>query len=245
MREIVVANLEWVIEYWPDLVESRMPLTTKPLRQTRTITREEKELRDGQASIERYFRNILAWGESPAPVDVDILQTVLDVVVQADDLAAELGPEMLCPILAAPGLGQLDARPWLRYSLARLLELPDEQAEEWAEYAWPLVERIYQRAARALAEIYHGQVVKVVCPWCDGRTEEQPVGGSFTWVVEVLPNNEVAIICHGVNCNPPVEHVATWLWGKPCWPITAWTKLAKHVVPEHERAQRARNAIAS
>lgn len=241
MREIVVANLEWVIEYWPDLVESRLPLTTKPLRQTRTFTRDEKDLRDGQAAIERHFRNSLAWGESPAPVDVDILQTLLDVVVYADDLAAELGPECMCPVLAPPGLGDLDARPWLSYALARLHELPDE----WHEYAWPVVERMHERAARCLAEIYHGQTVKVFCPWCDGRTQDAPVGGAYTWQVEVLPNNQVAIVCRGVNCNPPVEHVATWLWGQPCWPITSWGKLAAHVIPELERARRARKAVAS
>lgn len=241
MREIVVANLEWVIEYWPDLIEARLPLATKPLRQTRTISKEEIVLRDAAAQIERYFRNPLSWGESPAPVDVNVLQILFDVVVHADDLAAELGPVTLCPILAPPGLGELDARPWLRYSLARLQELP----EEWAEYAWPLIERIHQRAAHALAMLYHGQTVKVVCPWCQGRTDEDPVGGAHTWKVEVLPNNHVAIICHGVNCNPPAEHVGTWLWGKPCWPITTWERLAKHVIPEPERARRARHAIAS
>ncbi|TYB50249.1 hypothetical protein FXF51_56840 [Nonomuraea sp. PA05] len=231
MREIVATHLEWVIEYWPDLVEARMPLTTKPLKQTRTISGEEIDLRDAAEHIERYFRNNLAWGESLAPVDVDILQTILDVLVYADDLAAELGPEMLCPILAAPGPGQLDARPWLRYALARLLELPAGVADGWSEWVWPRVERIYKRTAGALAEIYHGQTVKVVCPWCDGRTEDQPVGGAHTWQVEVLPNNQVAIVCHGTNCNPPPEHVTTWLWGKPCWPITAWEKLAQRLQP--------------
>ncbi|MGA5764493.1 hypothetical protein [Nonomuraea bangladeshensis] len=225
MREIVTATLEWVIEYWPDLIEARMPLTTKPLQQTRTISREEKDLRDGQAAIERYWRNSLSWGESPAPLDVDVLQTILDVVVHADDLAAELGPAALCPILAPPALGQLDARPWLTYALARLLELPDE----WSEWAWPTVQRVQERAARALGMIYHGQTVKVICPWCEGRTDEQPVGGVHTWRVEVLPGNQIAIVCHGTNCNPPANLVGTWLWGKPCWPITTWQRLAQHV----------------
>lgn len=225
MRETVVATLEWVIEYWPDLVEARMPLTTKPLRQTRTISAEEIVLRDAQAQMERYFRNNLSWGESPAPVDVDVLQTVLDIVVYADDLAAELGPPAGCRILAPPGLGQLDARPWLHYAMARLGELPDE----WAEWASPIVEKIHERTARALGMLYHGQTVKVVCPWCDGRTEENPVGGAHTWSVEVLPSNQVAIVCHGVNCNPPADVVGTWLWGKPCWPITVWERLAHHV----------------
>ncbi|MEV4837772.1 hypothetical protein AB0K05_24840 [Nonomuraea sp. NPDC049486] len=175
--------------------------------------------------MERYFRNNLSWGESPAPCDVDVLQTVLDVVVLADDLAAELGPPAHCPILAPPGLGQLDARPWLSYSLARLWELP----EEWSDWAWPIVQRIYERTARALGMMYHGQTVRVVCPWCQGRTDEQPVGGGFTWRVEVLPGNQIAIVCHGTNCSPPANLVGTWLWGRPCWPITVWEKLAHHV----------------
>lgn len=225
MRENVVETLEWVVEYWPDLVDARMPLTTRPLQQTRTVSRDEQELRDGQAAIERYFRNPLAWGESPAPVDVDVLQTALDVVVLADDLAAELGPPALCPILAPPRLGQMDARPWLTYALARLTELDDE----WSEWAWPIVQRIYERTARVLGMLYHGQTVKVVCPWCSGRTEDAPVGGAFTWRVEVLPGNQIAIVCHGTNCSPPDEQVGTWIWGKPCWPITVWQKLAHHV----------------
>jgi len=224
VRHIVIQNLEWVIEYWPDLVESRLPMTTKPPRQTREINGEEKELLDAQARIDRYFRTHLAWGESPAPVDVDILQTLLDVLVLADDLAAELGPPAMCPILAPPGPGVLDARPWLRYSLARLHELPDD----WCEWAWPTVERIYRRTAGALAEIYHGQTVRVICPWCKGRTAEQPTGGAHTWRVELLPNNEIGIICHGINCDPPADVVSTWLWGKPCWPITTWQRLAHH-----------------
>ncbi|MBF8193268.1 hypothetical protein ITP53_47900 [Nonomuraea sp. K274] len=195
--------------------------------------------------MERYFRNNLSWGESPAPVDVDVLQTVLDIVVYADDLADDLAeqldPATGRPILASPRLGEYDARPWLQYALACLHELPDDVVE----WAWPRVQKIHERTARVLGMLYHGQTVKVVCPWCDGRAEEQPVGGAYTWKVEVLPSNQVAIVCHGVNCDPPAEHVATWLWGKPCWPITTWTRLAKHVIPEHERAQRARNAIAS
>lgn len=241
MRENVVETLEWVVEYWPDLVDARMPLTTRPLRQTRTISGEEKVLRDADAHIERYFRNSLSWGESPAPVDVDVLQVALDVVVLADDLAAQLGPPACCPILAPPSLGQVDARPWLRYALARL----DQLGDDWSDWAWPTVQRIYERTARVLGMLYHGQTVKIVCPWCDGRTPETPVGGSHTWRVEVLPSNEVAIVCHGLNCNPPANTVGTWLWGKPCWPITTWPKLAAHVIPEHERAERARNAVAS
>jgi hypothetical protein len=87
---------------------------------------------------------------------------------------------------------------------------------------------MYEQVARALSMLYTGQTIRVLCPWCDGRTPEQPVGGAYTWRVTVLPGNQVAIICTGV-CEPPAREVGTWWQGAPCWPISDWARLAKHV----------------
>lgn len=243
----VLETLDWLIEYWPDLLEARLPMATPRPWQQATLSPEVKDRRDEQAHIERAERSVFALGESPAPVDVSILQTTLDVLVQADDLAAELTEWSIEPSPHPPELGELDARPWFHFIRARLVVEHEDLGEPgpWHEHAEPRVFRMYEQAARALSMLYHGQTVKVVCPWCSGRTPENPVGGAYTWEVTVLPNNQVAIICHGTHCNPPAEHVGTWLWGQPCWPILSWEKLAKHVLPEHERAQRARDAIAS
>ncbi|MFB4276057.1 hypothetical protein ACBJ59_12235 [Nonomuraea sp. MTCD27] len=229
------------------MVEARLPMATRPPRQTRELDAAGRELRDAQAAMDVYFRTELGLSVSPAPLDINILQTALDVLVQADDLAYELSEPSLCPAPCPPGLGDLDARPYLRTIRACLVDEHDDLGEPgpWFEHAGERVYRMYEQVGRALAMFYTGQVVKAVCPWCSGRTGDMPVGGAYTWRVEVLPNDQVAIMCYGVNCNPPADQVGTWLWGQPCWPITMWPKLAKHVMPEHERAARAREAIAS
>ncbi|MEU4332349.1 hypothetical protein [Nonomuraea dietziae] len=220
----VVADLDWLVEYWPDLVEARLPMATpRPWRQQALSDRARDE-RDHQARIERDERSHLAIGESPAPVDVAILQTVLDVLVRADDLAAALAAPTLCPTLPPPGFGDLDARPYLAYAAARLHELGDE----WADWAEPVVHRMYEQVARALSMVYDGQALDVICPWCRGVTPETPAGGATTWSVVTLPGDQVAIVCSGV-CEPPQREVGTWWGGRPCWPMPDWERLAKRL----------------
>ena len=224
MTNSTVETLDWLIEYWPDLIEARLPMATRRPWQQAELSTEARQLRDFEARIDWATRNPLALGESPAPLDIAILQTALDVLVAADDLAAALGPECVCPILAPPGPGQLDARPWLRYAHARL----DELGEAWQDWAAPKAHRMYEQVARALAMLYTGQTIRVICPWCEGRTPEQPVGGAYTWTVVTLPGDQIAIVCSGV-CEPPPRDVGTWWRGQPCWPLPDWERLAKRV----------------
>lgn len=219
-----IETLDWLIEYWPDLLEARLPMATRRPWQTPHLDAEARELIDATAALDRYFRNPLGVQESPAPIDVNVLQVVLDVLVAADDLAALLGPECMCPVLASPGPGQLDARPWLRYAAARLHEL----GEAWQTWTADKVHRMYEAVARALAMKYDGQTIKVICPWCLGRTAEAPIGGAYTWRVVTLPGEQIAIVCHGL-CEPPQREVGTWWGGQPCWPLADWERLAKHV----------------
>lgn len=230
-----IETLDWLIEYMPDLVEARLPMATRRPWQQPELNAEQRELRDGEAMIERYFRNELAPGETPAPLDIHVLQTLLDVLVTADDLAASLAPEAMCPMLAPLGPGQLDARPWLRFARARLLDL----GESWQAWTAGKVARMYEAVARCLAMLYTGQTIRVICPWCLGRTAEQPIGGVYTWQVVVLPGDQVAIICSGI-CEPPQRQVGTWWGGQPCWPISDWERLAKHV-----RSSEVRETMAS
>ncbi|MGS2641697.1 hypothetical protein [Streptosporangium sp. G12] len=227
----VRADLEWCIEYWPDLIEARIPGTARPWRQPQ-ISADAREERDAQARAERFERTALSAGESPAPVDVAILSVVLDLLVRADDLAAELGPVRLCPILAPPRPGDLDARPYLRYAAARISEGSDELAE-WAE---PVVRRMQQQIAESLCMVYDGQTLAVTCPWCSQ---------TGVWRVQALPGGQVAIVCHGV-CEPPAREVGTWWGGQPVWPITQWTWLAQRVqAADEKRAAEQRGRIAS
>lgn len=225
MTHPVVETLDWLIEYWPDLLEARLPLATRrPWRQPH-LTPAAREERDRQAAEERAERNPLAIGESPAPVDVNVLQVALDVLVRADDLAAELGIVTMCPILPPLAYGDLDARPYLRYAAARITE---DDSGALAEWAAPTVQLMYEQVAKALAMLYTGQTVRVVCPWCRGVTPETPAGGAHTWRVVELPSvpPQIAIMCTGI-CEPSAKEVGTWWGSQPCWPISEWPKLAK------------------
>ncbi|MFD1940521.1 hypothetical protein ACFSKW_54600, partial [Nonomuraea mangrovi] len=172
----------------------------------------------------------LGLAESPAPVDINVLQTALDVLVRADDLAAELGEWSIEPSPLPPELGELDARPWFRYTRAVLINEHVDLGEPgpWHDHATPIVHGMYEQVAQALAMLYTGQVVRVICPWCDGRTITQPAGGAYTWKIHELPGGQIAIVCHGL-CEPPEREVGTWWRGIPCWPISDWERLAKRV----------------
>ncbi|GHH67551.1 hypothetical protein GCM10017673_14720 [Streptosporangium violaceochromogenes] len=226
----VRADLEWVMAYWPDLVDARLPMATKrPWRQTE-LTLEARAEQDAQARLERIDRTALSLGESPAPVDVVILSAVLDLLVRADDLAAAVAEHAGLPVLPAPRPGELDAWPYLAYAAAHL----DEDLAEWAA---PIARRMYEQTASALAMIHDGQTLDVVCPWCSTTA---------VWRVQELPGGIVAIVCHG-ECEPPLNEVGTWWGGRPVWPITDWERLAHHVQAAEKRSREtvARGKMAS
>lgn len=221
-------GLAWLIEYWPDLLEARLPGTPRPWRYE-PLTPAQRAARDEEARIERLERTADALGESPAPVDVGVLSTALELLVRADDLAAAIAEHAGVDILSPPRFGQLDARPYLEYARRHLtLDL-----EEWAA---PIVQSMVEKVAAILGLVVDGQLLAVVCPWCRGVTDEQPVGGAHTWRVRELPGGQVAIVCESGHCEPPPREVGTWWGGRPCWPMSEWERLARLV---HEAGEAA------
>ncbi|MGI5485179.1 hypothetical protein [Microtetraspora malaysiensis] len=231
------ADLDWVAEYWPDLIEARLPLATARPRQPRMISPDIRAARDALARLERQERTGLALGESPAPMDVDVLQTALDLVVRADDLAAAVAEHAGVPMLPPPRSiadhrggpafapsveGGFDARPYLAYASVHL-------TEDLAEWAASAARRMVEQVAGALGMVYDGQELAVVCPWCAGITADRPDGGEHTWRVRTLPGDQVAIVCESGSCSPPLREVGTWWQGAPCWPLPDWGRLARLV----------------
>lgn len=221
---LVAEDLRWVAEYWEDLTAARLPGTARPWRH-HTLTTEQQQERDRQAWQERLDRSSVAPGEHPAPLDLGILDTMLDVLVRADDLAAAVAQHAGLDPLPSPGLGQVDARQYLDFA-AQYLD------DDLAAYAAPIARTMVSQVAHALALTYDGQRLDVECPWCHGVTAETPAGGARTWRVRELPGNMVAIVCEGV-CEPPSRDVGTWWRGAPVWPLSEWDWLAKRV----ERAE--------
>lgn len=229
LRESVVADLEWVSAYWPDLAESRMPGTRRPWRQP-DITAEQKELRDETARVERDERSPLALGASPAPVDVAVLDLMSDIVWDAFDLAETIAVEggTGIPAPEAPSTAFADARPYLDFAARHL-------TEDLADWAYSTARRMMERVARTLAMVYDGQALEVVCPWCRGVTPDHPGGGAATWRVREMPGGMVGIVCENV-CEPPSRDVGTWWGGHPVWPISDWDSLARRIQATEARA---------
>lgn len=219
MKNEVVADLEWCMAYWPDLVEARLPMATKrPWRQPQ-LSPEAKWKRDFDARIDWALRSTHALAEAPAPVDVTVLQAALDILVDADDLAAKVAEHAGLPVLPPPDLSTLDAWPYLAYAAAHMT---DDWLARWAE---PITRRMVAKIAQSLCMVYDGQTLAVTCPWC---------AETGVWRVQELPGGQVAIVCHGV-CEPPAKEVGTWWGGQPVWPISDWERLAKHVRAAEER----------
>lgn len=216
----VITDLEWCMAYWPDLVDARMPGTPRPWRQVQ-LSPEAQERRDFDARIDWALRNTHALAETPAPVDIHLLQTALDILVQADDLAAAVAEHVGIPTLPPPGPGSLDAWPYLAYAAAHL-------TEGFAIRVAPAARRMQQKIAESLSMTYDGQTLDLVCPWCSTPG---------AWRVQELPGGQIAIVCGGV-CEPPAREVGTWWGGQPCWPIQDWPRLAGHVRAADERRAR-------
>lgn len=218
--QLVTDDLKWVAAYWEDLAESRLPGTPRPWRH-QTLTVEQRAERDRQAWLERLERSSIAPGEHPAPLDLGVLDTMFDVLVRADDLAAAVAEHAGVQPLGSPRYGDTDARPYLAFTAAHL-------TEDLATYAAPIARGMVAQVAHALALTYDGQRLDVECPWCHGVTPDAPAGGARTWRVRELPGNMVAIVCEGL-CEPPSKDVGTWWRGNPVWPLSEWDWLAKRV----------------
>ncbi|MEV4458480.1 hypothetical protein [Microbispora sp. NPDC049633] len=220
-RSDVRDGLAWLIEYWPDLLEARLPGTPRPWRYE-PLTAEQRAARDEEARQDRLERTTDALGESPAPLDVGVLSTALELLVRADDLAAEVAEHAGVDVLPPPRLGQLDARPYLEHARRHItLDLEERAA--------PIVALMVGKVAAVLGLVVDGQLLAVVCPWCQGITDDEPIGGAHTWRVRELPGGQVAIVCESGHCEPPAREVGTWWGGRPCWPMSEWERLARLV----------------
>jgi hypothetical protein len=229
----VIADLEWTIAYWPDLVEQRMPGTARPWRQPE-LSPEQRAERDHAARIERDERAGFALGESPAPVDVGVLDLLASLLCDADHLSYLVqSPSGTDRALGPPSSAFADARPYLQYAAKHLPLVPGDSPE--LDVIAGIARGMKQDIARALCLVYDGQRLDVICIWCEGRTELAPVGGEKTWRVRELPGQAIAIVCESGTCEPESRYVGTWWRGRPCWPVSEWDWLAKQVTVSEER----------
>lgn len=219
-------DLRVAIELWPLLAESRIPGTPRPWRPSE-LSPEATAERDRQARLERLERTDSP-GEHPAPLHLDVLDTLASVLIDADDAAERVADAAGHPRLEQPSSAYVDARPYLTFAADHVSEVTYGVVFDGIA---DLARQMRGEISRSLALMWDGQRLTVVCPWCGGGVRGEP-----TWRVRELPGGLISIICEGEVCEPPQRDVGTWWRGRPAWPLWEWEWLAKRVEASERRS---------
>lgn len=221
-------DLLWIADRWADVHESRIKGTKRPWREP-TLTPEAREELDRRARAEKAEADDRMPGESLAPVHVDVLDTLADILMRADMLhdhiAATLGVERLD---SAPS-AFADPGPYLTFISDHLREFAEDDPDGMDAVS-DLARELRGEMARVLGEVFDGQTLTAMCPWCGGKDDRHPVGGARTLRVRLLwlptptdkDAHEPAIVCDGGRCEPPESDCGLWVKGKPAWPLAEW-----------------------
>lgn len=234
-RKPSALDLYWLADHTPDLAEARLKGTPRPWRQSQAWDSETRAAMDAAARAERAERSDAAIGEHPAPLHLDTMELLVDLLATADWLAELVSQHAGVERLPTPASSFADPVPYLRHA-AHWLQDAYVAEPAVAFYVERESARLRTEVSVALNLVTDGQTLKAECPWCCGVTETHPGGGAFTLRVRTLPGGETAIVCHGL-CDPPESDVGAWWRGKPAWPLAtegAWLadRLARHAGEE-------------
>lgn len=178
-----------------------------------------------QAKAERIERSDLAPGDTEAPFDLDVMDVLTSILEVAEDMTTRVCVVLNLTRPRPADSAFTDPRPALTY-LRRLL--PDAAGDVdlllWVERSSA---KLVEDANDALGLPHDGQVLKVCCPWCKGRTEDQPLGGAHTLRIRLVRGMDTPVVtCEGGLCQPPEADCGTWVRGKPAWLQSEWEWLA-------------------
>lgn len=234
-----LADITFVAEHWPDLVETRIPGTARPW-QPPTISAERREQLEHEARIERLERAEHAPGETPMPVHPDVLDVMLDVVEAADRLGEQVWNEARRPELPGPWrlrrfFAHSPARRWTPATSAYAdprahLALMTERLDTYSALGEQVAREfryLAQQVALCLRLLRDGQVLEADCPWCN-----QP----RALVVHETEAGPLIVCQSRFVCEPPERDCGNWLRGRPCWPWSEWDWLAKRINHAERRA---------
>lgn len=257
-RRQILEDLAYLEDAWAPVVLGALPGSRPPRGVQRPLSPVERAMRLARALEEREQDRargarlgIPPTGPIPSPENVGVLDLLALFVSTASDVAEAVTQWAGVERREPPTSSWVDPRPYL-VTIRHWLEAAVE-AEPTAEAF--IVEQLHHLADRVaghLGEVYDGQVLDAICPWCGGRTEEQPIGGVQTLVVfDRHTRSEQAtgrpddadrdpgplIVCKGLNCTPPASAVGApdsaerqRAGGRPAWPMREWDWLAKQLV---------------
>jgi len=257
-----ITTLTWVRTRWPDLLEARLRGTPRPWHQVDETPPEVAAERDRAARIERIEADGRMPGYSLAPLHVDVLDTMAQVLMIADLLHEDVAQAVDYPRLAYPtarlGPGpyldvddDIGPEPYLDYVIALLPEACDADPK-LVEYAQTKADAMQTMIRTVLGEIVDGQLLDAICPFCCGRTPHCPVGGAKTLHFRLLPipdkpatQGHVAvtdlvdpvIVCENpVGCKPFAAECSLWVKSKPCWRWPEWEWLSVRLFTTRQSA---------
>lgn len=228
-------DLLWIADRWADVHESRLKGTARPWRAPQVSPDTRSEL-DAQARLEKADRIGLTMGESPAPVHVDVLDTLADILMRADMLhdhiAQTLGVERLDPAPSAFA----DPKPYLAFIGEHLADFAADDTDGLNAVS-DLARELREDMAAVLGEIADGQTLDALCPFCGGKDGHHPNGGAKTLRVRNVPlprmedrdHHEAVIMCVGGMCAPAENECGVYVRGLPAWPMSDWDWLAERL----------------
>lgn len=231
----IAADLQWVAGRWTDLHTARLKGTPRPWREPDELPTAVRAERDHLARVERIEADDRMPGFSPAPVHVDILDTLAELLMAADLLHEHVAQTVGHPTLAHPATAFADPGPYLAYVVELLPEACDTDPD-MAEAAREKADDMRDLIASALGEILDGQRLKAVCPFCIGVTPTHPAGGAFTLRLRIIPDTvatepdatEPVVVCEN-TCTPFAAEVGLWVLGRPAWRRPEWDWLAQRI----------------
>ena len=228
-------DLLWVCDRWEDVHEMRLKGTARPWREP-TISAEARAEMDALAKAERIDREGFTPpppGESPAPVHVDILDTLATILMRSDMLAEHVAGTLGIDRLDHAPSAFADATPYLRFVGEHLGEFVEDDPDGMDAVS-DVARELKAEMSQVLGEISDGQTLKALCPFCGGKDDTHPVGGAHTLRVRLIwmptsedrDAHEAAIICTGGSCEPSEAECGKRVRGLPVWPIAEWEWLA-------------------
>lgn len=220
-----IRDLDLVSGYVVALACLRDPSTSRPWREPTLDPIRRAEL-DYLARQERADLDEDAPGEHQDAARTDVLDVLDGILSEAVELEQHVSRAAWAPIIRPGGK---DPRPHLARTIAYLPTAVTAwtNGDEIAWWAADVASELLTQVSHALSLLTDGQRLKVLCPWCDGRTEMAPTGGQRTWRVRTMPVDLLAIVCEGICAPPP--GMSSWWRGAPAWPWYEWEWLARQL----------------
>lgn len=212
-----IADVEFILEHWDALADSRIPGTARPWRAP-TVSPERREELEHAARLERQERVDVAPGERAIPVHADVLDVMVDICEAAGRLAPQVAIDADCQLV-------LPFNPFIRGPLAFLAHL--DLHLHSGVYDGDLIDQVaveFRALARdvalALRLLRDGQVVGS-CPWC-----RMPAALTVRELTDVGP---IITCASAVACEPPDADCGIRLRGRPAWAQYEWDWLAQRI----------------